>query len=70
MSLDQSCAGFLRPLRRGPQGQVCGCHWFISAEITHAVSPYPTAPTHPFTLVSGLSPEAMRQERRWLEERE
>ena len=45
-SLLQSCTGFLWALSRGPQGQVCGCLWFISAEITQAVPPYPSPPLH------------------------
>lgn len=30
LSFLQSCTGFLRALSGGPQGQVCGCLWFIS----------------------------------------
>lgn len=53
-SLLQSCAGFLRALSSGPQGQACGFLWFISgAKLRHSPPPSPqhTPARHPFTLL-------------------
>ena len=49
---------FLWALSRCPRGQVCGCLWFISAEISQAASP---SPSYPLTL-PGWRSVAMRWE--------
>lgn len=77
LSLLQSCTGFLRALSRGPQGQVCGCFWFISGEKLRQsplhCTPHPTVqPTAPsacsgegWAEITGGEGGLKRVKRRW-----